>query len=61
MMYLKWFLLKTDSLLETTFEKKSLITFWADVREEYSELSYKALNVHEHGIGKEGFFVLHVH
>ncbi|XP_060855173.1 zinc finger BED domain-containing protein 5-like [Metopolophium dirhodum] len=38
--------LKTDSSLQVAFlEKKSLITFWANVKDEYPELSYKAFNV----------------
>ncbi|XP_025424257.1 zinc finger BED domain-containing protein 5-like [Sipha flava] len=38
--------LKTDSSLQAAFlEKKSLITFWANVKDEYPELSYKAFNV----------------
>ena len=38
--------LKTDSSLQPAFlEKKSLITFWANVKDEYPELSYKAFNV----------------
>jgi len=35
--------LKTDSSLEAAFEKKSIIAFWVDVKEEYPELSCKAL------------------
>jgi len=37
--------LKTDSSLEAAFENKSIIAFWITVKEEYSELSCKALNV----------------
>jgi len=33
----KFIELKTNSSLEVIFEKKSLIAFWADVKEEYSE------------------------
>lgn len=34
---------KTDSSLEVQFKKKSLIVFWADMKEEYPEILYKAL------------------
>ncbi|KAL4153622.1 hypothetical protein QTP88_001468 [Uroleucon formosanum] len=38
--------LKTDSSFQAAFlEKKSLITFWANVKDEYPELSYKAFNI----------------
>ncbi|VVC38068.1 Hypothetical protein CINCED_3A010102 [Cinara cedri] len=37
--------LKTNFSLETAFQKKSIIIFWVDVKEEYPELSCKACNV----------------
>lgn len=38
--------LKTDSSMEVAFlENKSLIDFWAGLKDEYPELSYKAFNV----------------
>lgn len=49
---------KSDSSLEAAFEKKSLIAFWANVKEEYPELSSK---VYEHYINGESFFVIHIH
>jgi hypothetical protein len=37
--------LKTDSLIEAAFEKKSTIAFWVDAKEECPELPCKAFNV----------------
>lgn len=34
-----------DTSFDLVFGKKSLITFWADVNDEYPEISHKAFNI----------------